>query len=163
MSPNLSEINRVVSEPENYSEQIQLNEIMQQVLQRLQQEKKNLDVIVRCQNLPAIEADKKNIAIVFDHLVQMIVSDPPTGTRLFLHIDCKEENKETATAELVKTNKRYRVNIHTNINSDDVWKRTHQKTIAECKALLAQYGAALTVNEAKSTGCLFSISLLGKM
>jgi signal transduction histidine kinase len=88
MSSNLSKINRVVSEPESYSEQIQLNEIMQYSLQRLQQQKKNLDIIVRCQSLPTIEADKKNIVKVFDHLVQMIVSYPPTGTRLFLYVDC---------------------------------------------------------------------------
>jgi hypothetical protein len=163
MSSNLSKINRVVSEPESYSEQIQLNEIMQYSLQRLQQQKKNLDIIVRCQSLPTIEADKKNIVKVFDHLVQMIVSYPPTGTRLFLYVDCEEENKETAASELVKKNKRYRVNIHTNINTDDVWKTAHQKTIAECKAILAQYGAGFTVNEIRSAGCLFSISLLGKM
>jgi hypothetical protein len=135
---------------------------MQQALQRLQRDK-NSDIIIRCETLPVIEGDKKNIVRVFEDIVQMIISHSPTGARLFLYVNCEEENKEAINPELVKTNKRYKVNFHTNISTDEVWKTAHEKTIAGCKALLAQYGAGFTVNEVKLTGCLFSISLLGKM
>jgi hypothetical protein len=162
MSSSISKTSRI-SEPESYSEPIHLNGIMQQALQRLQHVNKGLDLIVRSEVLPVIEGDKKTIVRVFDDIVHMIVSPPPTGTRLFLYVDCEEEPKEASGAELVKIYKRYTLNFHTNINTNEAWKTAHEKTIARCRTLLAQYGASFTVKEVKSTGCLFSISLLGKM
>ena len=163
MSSNISKTNAVVSVPESCSEQIHLNDILRQALQqRLQYEKKNSDIIIRCDVLPVVETDKK-IAGVFDHIVQMIVSHPPNGTRLFLYVNCEEESTGMSGFDLAKRSKRYKVNFHTNISTDEAWKKAHKKTIAGCKAVLAQYGAGFTVNDIKSTGCLFSISLLGKM
>ena len=163
MPSNILKANPVVSVPESCSEQINLNDILRQALQqRLQYEKKNSDIIIRCDALPAVETDEK-IAGVFDHIVQMIVSHPPNGARLFLYVNCEEEHTGTAGFDLVKRNKRYKVNFHTNISTDEAWKKAHEKAIAGCKAILAQYGAGFTVNDIKSTGCLFSISLLGKM
>ncbi|HYK57423.1 MAG TPA: hypothetical protein VEV15_13230 [Flavisolibacter sp.] len=164
MSLNISKTNPVVSVPESYSEQINLNDTLRQALQqRLQYEKKNSDIIIRCDNLPVVETDRKKIVGVFDDIVQMIVSHPPNGTRLFLYVNCAEENTGMTGFDLVKRNKRYKVNFHTNISTDEAWKKAHEKTIAGCKAVLAQYGAGFTVKDIKSTGCLFSISLLGKM
>lgn len=164
MSSNISKTNLVEPVPQNYSEQVNLNDILRQALQqRLQYEKKNSNIIIRCDSLPVVETDKKTIVEVFGHIVQMIVSHPPNGTRLFLYVNCEEENKGMSGPDLVKRYKRYKVSFHTNISTDEAWKKAHEKTIAGCKAVLAQYGAGFTVNDIKSTGCLFSISLLGKM
>ena len=161
MSSSVSKTN-IVSDPESYSEPINLNGVVREVLQRLQQGM-GLDIIVRCEVLPVIEGDRKNIVRVFDNIAHMIISHLPTGTRLFLFVDCEEEMKEVSGPELVKTNRRYKLNFHTNISTNEAWKTAHEKTIDGCRTLLAQYGASFTVNEIRSTGCLFSISLLGKM
>jgi signal transduction histidine kinase len=164
MPSNISKTNPVISVPESYSEQINLNDVLRQALQqRLQYEKKNSDIIIRCDVLPVVETDRKKIIGVFDHIVQMIISHPPNGARLFLYVNCEEEHTAMTGADVVKRNKRYKVNFHTNISTDEAWKKAHEKTIAGCKAVVAQYGASFTVNDIKSTGCLFSISLLGKM
>ena len=160
---SLSKTNETRSGPEHCLEQISLNDIMQRALQRLLQENKKQDIIVRCQSLPHIEADRKDIERVFNDMVRMIIHHPPMGTRLFLHINCEEERSEAGGAEWAKNTRRYRISFHTNICTDEAWKTANEKTIDGCSALLARYGAGITVNEITSTGCLFSISLLGKM
>lgn len=163
MSLSVSKTTNILPEPGNYSEQISLNNVTQLALQRLQLEYGKPDIIVRCQALPQIEADKHNIEKAFDDMIRMIIRHPPMGTRLYLYINCEEEHKEEGGAALIKMNKRYRISFHTNVCTDEAWKAANEKTIEGCRELLAQYGAGFTVNEIKSTGCLFSISLLGKM
>lgn len=163
MPSNISKTDPVASVSQSCSKQTNLHDILRQALQqRLRYEKKNSDIIIRCDALPVVETDTRIVG-VFDDIVQMIVSHPPNGPRLFLYVNCEEENTGTAGSDLVKRNRRYKVNFHTNISTDEAWKKAHEKAIAGCKAVLAQYGAGFTVNDIKSTGCLFSISLLGKM
>jgi len=153
-----------VPQPENYwyVESVNLNEAMQQVLHQFQNQK-NAKLIVRSENLPAIEANKTNVVKVLDNVLNMIATHPPAGSPLFLYIDCEEENKGKTDPVLTKGYKRYNIRFHTNVHTNNVWKINHQRTIDECTAILKQYGASFTVNEIKSTGCLFRISLLGKM
>lgn len=162
MPSSPSKIVHPVPVPHSYSEQINLNKVMQQALQQLPHGSKKADVVVRCENLPQTEADKKGIVRVFDGVMQMMAGPSSKGTKLFLYVACEEEDGEKDNFEPMQY-KRYKINFHVNIATDEEWKKLHQKTIADCKAILAPYGAGFTVNEIQSTGCLVSISLLGKM
>ena len=162
MPSSPSKIELPVPEPDSYSKQIDLNRVLQQALQRLLHDNKKADVIVRCENLPFTEADKKSIVRVFDGVVQMMAGPSPKGAKLFLYVACEEEDGEKDNFGPMQY-KRYKISFHVNIATDGEWKELHQKTIADCKAILARYGAGFTVNEIQSTGCLVSISLLGKM
>jgi hypothetical protein len=148
------------SENNGSCETINLNEMMQQCLQRFQTGR-NLNMIVRCEHLPEVEADRSTFTEVFDKIMYMIGSHSPLANKLFLYIDCKEAKQETGS-QYLPGYKRYAIDFHTNTNADDKWKLVHQQTIKECLSLLAQYGAGLVVNEIKSAGCLFTISLLSK-
>jgi light-regulated signal transduction histidine kinase (bacteriophytochrome) len=139
-----------------------LNEVMQQSLHRFQTGIRNQNVIVRYESLPIIEADKKAMIRVFDNLVQMIINHPPEGSKLFLYVDCEEESREQ-DSETLYVSKRYSIRFHTNITTSEEWKAEYQRVLEECSELLNQFGAGFTVNEIKNTGCLFSISLSGKL
>ena len=148
----------------NYSEPryTNLNEVMQQSLQRFQSGIRNLNLIVRCEDLPVIEADRKAMAKVFSSLVQMIIQHPPHGSKLYLYVDCEEESREQ-DPETHYISKRYFIRFHTNITTSEEWKAEYRRVLEECASVLKQFGAGLTVNEIKNTGCLFSISLSGKL
>lgn len=139
-----------------------LNEVMQQSLQQFQSGTRNLNVIVRCERLPVIEADQKAIAKVFDSLVQMISNHPPPGSKLYLYVDCEEERQQQ-DPETLYVGKRFFIRFHTNITTSEEWKAEYCRVLEECALTLQQFGAGFTVNEIKNTGCLFSISLSGKL
>lgn len=141
-------------------EKVNLNETMQQSLQHYQKGR-NSNIVIRCESLPVIEGDGRNMAKAFDDIIRIIVNHPPAGSKLFLHIDCEEERIENDDPELAK--KVFTIHFHTNCQADGSWKIAHGKTIENCSTLLAQYGASFTMNNIKASGCLFSISLLGKM
>jgi len=140
-------------------EKVSLNEVMQQSLRRFQLGRKP-DVIIRCENLPDAEIDKDCITKIFNDILDMIINFPPTGNKLFLHVDCEEERIESDNPALAK--KVFNIHFHTNCRADEEWKLNHRQSVEKCAALLAQYDAGFTVNEIKAAGCLFSISLLGK-
>jgi signal transduction histidine kinase len=139
-----------------------LNEVIQQSLHRFQSGIRNQNVIVRYENLPIIEADKKAVIKVFDNLVQMILNHPPGGSKLYLYVDCEEESR-AQDSETHYVSKRYFIRFHTNITTNEEWKAEYQRVLEECTELLNQFDAGFTVNEIKNTGCLFSISLSGKL
>jgi hypothetical protein len=141
-------------------ERINLNEIMQQCLLKFQNNT-NLNMIVRCEPLPFVEADRSAMTKVFDKIVNMIGRYPPQGSKLFLYVDCIEAKGGTGSQYLTG-NKKYSIDFHTNTNADDKWKLEHQQTIKECASILAPYSAGIIVNEIRSAGCLFTISLLSK-
>jgi hypothetical protein len=139
-----------------------LNDVMQQSLHRFQSGIRNQNVIVRYESLPVIEADKTAMIKVFGSLVQMIINHPPEGSKLYLYVDCEEESREQ-DSETHYVSKRYFIRFHTNITTNEEWKAEYQRVLEECTAMLKQFGAGFTVNEIKNTGCLFSISLSGKL
>jgi hypothetical protein len=164
MSLNISNVNHITSGPQPFilNERIDLGEIVQQSLQKFTLEKKS-NIITRCETLPLVETNRGLITGAIESIIHMISSHSPEGSRLFLYIDCDEENSGKVDPELLNGFKRFRIRFHTNIDTTGSWRILHQKTIEDCKVALAQCNAGFAVNEIKSTGCLFSISLLGKM
>ncbi len=160
MFTDLSQINNFISGPDHYLEQVNLTEVLQQAFQQLRR-REGFDMIARFEKLPAIQADKEAMVAVFSDLMQTIMSHPPSGSRLFLYV--AGEDKGLLQEEEPHKAKAYKINFYTNIFTDDAWKTTCHDTLAECRAVLARYNAGFVVNEIKSTGCLFSISLFGKM
>jgi len=161
MPPTISTENKAVAVlTDNSLSEINLNEILQQTLQRIQKTQANLNMIVRCESLPFVQADKSSFTKLFDRLVNTIIAHPPTGTKLFLYVACEEAKHKNNSREGYK---QFVINFHTNISTTDAWQTAHEPALKECASLLAQYGANFTVNEIKNAGCLFSIFLFGKL
>ncbi|MGZ3848813.1 MAG: hypothetical protein ACXVKI_06770 [Flavisolibacter sp.] len=162
MSSSSSQINDPVPRDENANQKelVNLNEAMQQSLQRFQNIR-NSNIIIRCENLPVMEGATSGMSRAFDEILGMIVPHPPSGSKLFLHIDCEQERMENGDPARIR--KVYTIHFHTNCQADETWRMANRETIENCSLLLAQYGASFTMNNIKASGCLFSISLPGKM
>lgn len=137
---------------------INLNEMIRQALNPFMVAGRNKDVIVRCTDMPQIQGDPVLLKEVCNDLVRMIMLYPGTSKR-FLHIKCEEKFL------LPNSNpgREFLIEFHTNLTTDHNWKQLNQETIIACQEKLLKFQAFLTVHEISTTGCLFSISLQGKI
>jgi light-regulated signal transduction histidine kinase (bacteriophytochrome) len=138
-----------------------LNTLLRQSLKKHEALTRQQQVILRCASLPVIPGNQTKLELLFDHLLQMILSYPPNGSRLFLNIDCQEQDGNLSAGHNVGS--MYQILFHTNICSDASWKEANRNKLTECMEILALHNGALGVNTIENTGCLFVISLPGKM
>jgi len=141
---------------------LSLNAILQESLKKAQTQVDKAQLIVRCESLPAIKADHDEIVQLFDDLIGMILNQPPNTTRLFLYVDCEEENRDFIDMTLKEGFKSYLIKFHTNITTHEHWKLVNSQTLINCRQILSRHNGNLVVNDVSSTGCLFSVSLPGK-
>lgn len=142
----------------HHTSMLSLNEIFRESMRKAQAEVDNLQVIVRCENLPKIEGNQKEMMQLFDNLLSMILNHPPKNSKLFLYVDCEEDEENSKNAE-----KRYIIKFNTNIAAHEDWKVINSQALINCRQILSGHNGSLVVNHINSTGCLFILSLPGKM
>lgn len=120
-------------------------------------------IIIRCETLPVIEGSKDQITQLFDNLVSMIFRYPPSGSKLFLYIDCDEMEPEKVKGGKSTNVKEYTIKFHTNISTNDTWKKENEGLIASCGQLVLAQKGTFGVNNINNTGCLFSLTFPGKL
>jgi hypothetical protein len=150
-----------LTEQNPHKEVISLNDVVRQVLKQ-QVEVRSTQLVMRCQSLPVVEAYPQQLSEAFQLLLYTILPQKWREGKLFLHIDCEEVNKDV-DAVLTQGYKRYLVHIHTNITTSPEWITANKASMEKCSDLLENMDASFTLNEVLNTGCLFSISLLGKL
>lgn len=150
--------------PKKYPDSLlDLNSVLQESLKKAQARVDHLQLIVRCESLPQIKADHEEMVKLFDDLLGMILNHPPTASRLFLYVDCEEGSSDVIDMNVEKSFERYIIKFHTNVTTHDSWKLLNSQTLVNCRQILSKYNANLAVNEISKTGCLFSLSLQGKI
>jgi aminopeptidase C len=150
--------------PKKYSNGLlDLNTVLRESLKKVQSEVLHLQLIVRCESLPQIKADHEEIMELFDDLLRMILNHPPQTSRLFLYVDCEEDFRDVIDMTLEEDFKRYIIKFHTNVTTHGNWKLINSQALMNCRQILSRYNGNLAVNEISKTGCLFSLSLQGKI
>ena len=137
---------------------VSINQVVQSAIRDLQQQKSQQQIILRCETLPVIEARPHQVFEFFRSLFSIIFQEPPTGSKLFLYIDCRER-QENSNGNLMEL-RTYEVLISSNIAAAQQWQPRHQHTLARCHELATRMGGRLEVN---TGGSLFLISLQGKL
>ncbi len=150
--------------PKKYSNALlDLNIVLKESLKKVQSEVHKLQLIVRCESLPKIKADREEATKLFDDLLRMILNHPPQTSRLFLYVDCEEDSGDVMDMTLEEGFKRYIIKFHTNVTTHGNWKLINSQSLMNCRQILSGYNGNLAVNEISKTGCLFSLSLQGKI
>lgn len=140
---------------------LSLNQIFKESLKKAQSQADDLQIIVRCQNLPRINGSHAEIVQLFDMLLAMILNNPPQNSKLYLYVDCEEDNVDRIDSHFEGV-KQYLIKFYTNITIHDHWKVLNSQSLINCKQILSNLHGNLVVNNISSTGCLFTISLPGK-
>ena len=140
-----------------------LNDVFKESMRTAQLRFDHPNIIVRSQSLPYIAGNREEIRKLFDDLFTMLFSCPLVGSRLFLYVDCEEENSNVIDISLSQGFKRYLIRFHTNIATKDNWKDINSQVLAGCQQILSHHHGSFLVNNNNNTGSLFSISLPGKL
>lgn len=147
----------------NFPSLISLSDVFRESLKKVQAEVTNLQLIVRCETLPKIKADQEEMVKLFCKLLGMILNHPPKASKLFLYLDCDADNSDVIDMSLEDGYKRYIIKFFTNVHTHENWKLVNSPSLAHCRQILSNYHGTLVVNDISSTGCLFSVSLPGKI
>jgi len=142
---------------------LSLNEVLQESLKKAQLQVDKAQLIIRCETLPQIEAGYDDLVNFFENLLSTILNQPPNTTRLFLYIDCEEDNSDVIDMTIKEGFKRFIIKFHTNITTHEHWKLVNRETLINCGQILSRHNGNLAVNDIGSTGCLFSVLLPGKI
>jgi hypothetical protein len=139
-----------------------LNRVFRESMLKKQSEASGLQLIVRCGSLPEINGNYEEISKLFDYLLDMIVQHPFVSSKLFLFVDCVEQDADVIDMSLADDFKRFTIRFHTTIATYENWKLVNSQLIIHCRQILSNYKGTLQINDT-GTGCLFSISLPGKI
>jgi len=131
---------------------VSLNETVQQVIRDFNRQKKANNAIIRCEALPEVIAREEQLVELFSGLLSTIFDEVPNGSKLFLYIDCRDEND--ISHKLLQPE----ILVNTNITCCNTWKERHHQTLDHCTQLVKKMGGSLQIN-INSTGCVFVISL----
>jgi hypothetical protein len=142
---------------------LDLNTVLKECLKKAQAEVDDFQLVVRCESLPQIRAVYDGMLKFFDDLLGTILNHPPLTSRLFLYVDCEAESNDVIDMTLEEGFKRYTIKFYTNVTTHDNWKLVNSQVLINCRQLLSKYSGNLAVNEISKTGCLFSVSLPGKI
>lgn len=146
-------------------EDVNLNQIFQSVMKKHIPEEKRTLSIVRSDKLPFVCGKEEHLTRMFDALIVMIISHPPAASKLFLYIKCEIQTKdpEIIDLRLVQDYQMYTLYFHTNITTDAQWKLIHKDKLSECAVLAERNKGCFSFYSIANTGCIFSLSLPGKI
>lgn len=141
-----------------------LNDILQSVLDKytVDQEK---GFIFRFDKLPFAFGSKEHYTCLFEALISMIISHPPFNSKLFLYVRCTEEKRDEEIMDLTLTggSSLYKIDIYSNITTDKNWELGYQNKLAECALEATKNSGSFSFSPISNTGCLFSVTLPGKI
>jgi hypothetical protein len=141
---------------------LSLHNVLKESLKKAQKQVDNLQLIIRCEELPHIKAAHDEMLKLFDDLLGMILNHAPKSSRLFLYVDCDEERTDVIDMSASPESKRYLIKFNTNIITHENWKLVNSQALVSCRQILSRHNGNLVVNDISSTGCLFLLSLPGK-
>lgn len=120
------------------------------------------NIIFRSENLPAIPCDEDRASDLFETMVSLIAEESEKYLHTFLYINCEE----ITLPEVKKDNifpKRYLIRLNTNVTVKEGWQEKNAQDIERCKKIVSFFDGTLAVNAPNSKGCLFSVTVPGKL
>ena len=141
---------------------LSLNAVLNNSVKKAQQAFPSQRIILRCEPLPRVKGNPDDWKELFDNLVRLIVSYPPPGYRLFLFIGCEEVPGKNGQ-QVSFDNSYFLVRFHTNITTREDWVTANAPVLERCRLIIERLKGTLLVNNITNTGCVFAVTLPGKI
>jgi|SRR5579875_1919661 len=153
MSTTLSDSKQTThSMPENV---VSLSHLFNETMKRLQSKNEKTNIIVRCESLPLIESNEKELSNLLDAMLNIIFTNSQQASKLFLYVHCSEVVNDKG--------KEYEIRFHTNVSTTAQWREVNKEILSLCKETAIGLRGNLVVNNVENTGCLFLLTLPGKL
>jgi len=140
---------------------VDFNKVIQESLDGERVRLNRLNPIIRCDSLPHIQAQEKDMKQLSDHLIHLILLHPPQKSKLFIYIKCNRFN-EVLPVETSGWQHSYEICFHTNGCREASWQAAYEKEIADCAAICTRYAGTFTAAY-DHNDCLFKLTLPGKL
>jgi hypothetical protein len=141
---------------------VDFNKVVQESLDRVKEQLSQLNAIIRCDNLPHVQAKAEDMRQLSNHLVRLILLHPPQKSKLFIYLKCNRFDSEVLPVKTSAWLHSYEICFHTNSCNEASWQSEHQQEIAECAAICAQYSGTFTAAYGHAES-LFKLTLPGKL
>ena len=141
---------------------VDFNKTVQDSLQTVKARLTQLNVILRCDKLPHVEAGAADMKQLCDKLIHLILHYPPLKSKLFIYIKCNRLDSEMLPASLKGRQHAFEICFHTNSCNDALWQTAHMQELNDCARICAQYAGSFT-SAYGHTDCLFKLTLPGKL
>ena len=141
---------------------VDLNKVVQESLDCVKEQLSQLNAIIRCDNLPHVQAKAEDMKQLSNHLVRLILLHPPQKSKLFIYLKCNRFDSEALPAKTSAWLHPYEICVHTNSCNEASWQTEHQQEIAESAAICARYSGAFTAAHGHAES-LFKLTLPGKL
>lgn len=141
---------------------VDLNQVVQEALNAIRTPSEKQKAIIRCDNLPHIHANAKDVRQLIDSLFRMMLHHPPRKSKLFIYIKCNRSDNGINSASLSEELNLFDVYFHTNSCNETSWQAAHQQEISECSAICVQYSGSFVAAYGQAD-CLFKLTLPGKL
>lgn len=141
---------------------VNLRAIIASDFSRIEEKINRLRAIIRCDVLPWVQENEISYSKLFQILIGTIVDHPPAASKLFIYIRCEKQNNEVLDMS-EHDFELFKISIHTNIDTDEHWLQLYQQKIEAIKNSYGMAGSTFNYNVIKNTGCLYSITVAGKL
>lgn len=134
---------------------VNTNAVFQSILQQLDAEERKA-IVLRCDDMPQLQGSEEELKNLFSVLLQLILQEKDTVSRLFLHINCVARQQDSPAL----AGEQYTIQFNTNIVVSANWCKVHAQQLASIALQLQKNNGSLET--AVAQGCFFSLSLPGK-
>jgi light-regulated signal transduction histidine kinase (bacteriophytochrome) len=141
-------------------EEVILGKILQAVLHKTKSALEAHRVIVRCDELPTIKGNGADFENLFHNIITIMLDHPPVPGKQYLYVQCKEADEEGN--KQAGQHKLYIIQFHLNLALSDYWQVKHNVGLKMCQQIAETYKGGFIINNT-NTGCLFTLSLPGKL
>jgi hypothetical protein len=150
--------------PPQASEEVDLNEVLWNLMKKMEAEQGRLSVIQKFDKLPVVKGNREELHSLFGALLSMVFSLPPDNTKSLLYIQCAEEKADEDVMDLsLKNEKYYSIYFHTNIRTCESWMQHNKAKLDEAYLNASRASGSLAHFNITKTGCLFSLKIPGKI
>lgn len=138
------------------------NKVLQRALKKISAEAKNA-MVLRCDELPYLQGTEETIELAFTRLLQLILEKKDAVIKVYLHISSTLSTIKELKASDRPDLHRFLVRFHTNLVPDKDWLKKAKESINGIASVLSIYDGNIAIQQLKSSGCVFYISLPGKL
>lgn len=142
---------------------INLNQVFQTSLELYQETITKSSPIIRCDILPSVQGDSVQMQQLFNLVIKMILLNLPIVNNLFIYIKCDGAKDEVMDLSIPAGFNKYSINVFS--NAIHILERADkfEQEISECKTICTKNNGHFEEHTSSDSGCLFTISLFGKM
>lgn len=142
---------------------VNLNDIVQDIIERMKQGSVQSRAIIRYEELPVVGGSPEMLRELFAILFHSIVAQGGIITKPFIYIRCSLQQDEVMDLGVPANSGMYQLAVYSNIVANQLWLEQHEADIENMKTILRDLHGNLNCSTIENTGCLYLITLPGKL